>query len=103
MTRFLITLQEGVDFVLKSLESMVGGELFVPKIPACKVSDIASLVAPDCKWEVIGMRPGEKMHEILIPEDEARECFRIRKSLCSTTHPIILGKQNWNSRWCKLS
>ena len=72
MTRFLITLQEGVDFVLKSLESMVGGELFVPKIPACKVSDIASLVAPGCKWEVIGMRPGEKMHEILIPEDEAR-------------------------------
>lgn len=72
MTRFLITLQEGVDFVLKSLESMVGGELFVPKIPACKVSDIASLVAPDCKWEVIGMRPGEKMHEILIPEDEAK-------------------------------
>jgi UDP-N-acetylglucosamine 4,6-dehydratase len=72
MTRFLITLQKGVDFVLESLESMVGGELFVPKIPACSVADIANVVAPNSKWETIGMRPGEKMHEILIPEDEAR-------------------------------
>ena len=72
MTRFLITLQKGVDFVLESLESMVGGELFVPKIPACSVADIANVVAPNAKCETIGMRPGEKMHEILIPEDEAR-------------------------------
>ena len=72
MTRFLITLQKGVDFVLESLECMVGGELFVPKIPACSVADIANVVAPNVKWETIGMRPGEKMHEILIPEDEAR-------------------------------
>ena len=72
MTRFLITLQKGVDFVLESLESMVGGELFVPKIPACSVAEIANVVAPNAKWETIGMRPGEKMHEILIPEDEAR-------------------------------
>lgn len=72
MTRFLITLQKGVDFVLESLESMVGGELFVPQIPACSVADIANVVAPNAKWETIGMRPGEKMHEILIPEDEAR-------------------------------
>ena len=72
MTRFLITLQKGVDFVLESLECMVGGELFVPKIPACSVADIANVVAPNVEWETIGMRPGEKMHEILIPEDEAR-------------------------------
>ena len=72
MTRFLITLQKGVEFVLHSLETMVGGELFVPKIPACTVADIANVVAPDVKWETIGMRPGEKMHEILIPEDESR-------------------------------
>jgi UDP-N-acetylglucosamine 4,6-dehydratase len=51
---------------------MVGGELFVPKIPACTVSDIAHVVAPDCEWEVLGLRPGEKVHEVLIPEDEAR-------------------------------
>ena len=72
MPRFFITLEQGVDFVLRSLESMVGGELFVPKIPACSVSDIAEVLAPDCEWETIGLRPGEKMHEVLIPADEAR-------------------------------
>jgi len=72
MTRFLITLQEGVNFVLKSLDTMVGGELFVPKIPACSVADIANVVAPGAEWQIMGMRPGEKIHEILIPEDEAR-------------------------------
>jgi len=72
MTRFLITLQQGVDFVLSSLKNMVGGELFVPKIPACTVSDLANMLAPDCEKNIIGLRPGEKMHEILIPSDEAR-------------------------------
>jgi len=72
MTRFLITLQQGVDFVLSSLKNMVGGELFVPKIPACTVSDLANVLAPDCEKNIIGLRPGEKMHEILIPSDEAR-------------------------------
>jgi UDP-N-acetylglucosamine 4,6-dehydratase/5-epimerase len=72
MTRFLITLQAGVDFVLQCFEQMVGGELFVPKIPACTVGNIASVIAPDCSWETVGLRPGEKMHEILIPEDESR-------------------------------
>ena len=72
MTRFLITLQAGVDFVLQCFEQMVGGELFVPKIPACTVGDIARVIAPGCPWETVGLRPGEKMHEILIPEDESR-------------------------------
>ena len=72
MTRFLITLQQGVDFVLSSLKNMVGGELFVPKIPACTVSDLANVLAPDSEKKIIGLRPGEKMHEILIPSDEAR-------------------------------
>jgi UDP-N-acetylglucosamine 4,6-dehydratase len=72
MTRFLLTLQFGVDFVLDSFERMVGGELFVPKIPACSVDQIASIVAPDCRKEIIGLRPGEKMHETLIPMDESR-------------------------------
>ena len=79
MTRFLITLQNGVNFVLDSLEEMVGGELFVPKVPACSVSDIANVIAPDSKWDVVGMRPGEKMHEILIPEDEARNVLEFEK------------------------
>lgn len=72
MTRFLITLQQGVDFVLQSLQNMVGGELFVPKIPACTVNQLAEVLAPNCEREIIGLRPGEKMHEILIPSDEAR-------------------------------
>lgn len=72
MTRFLITLKQGVDFVLQSLDTMVGGELFVPKIPACTVHDLAHVLAPDCEKNIIGLRPGEKMHEILIPSDEAR-------------------------------
>ena len=72
MTRFLITLEKGVNFVLDSLENMVGGELFVPKIPACTVGEIAQTIAPDAEWNTIGLRPGEKMHETLIPEDESR-------------------------------
>ena len=72
MTRFLITLEKGVNFVLDSLENMVGGELFVPKIPACTVGEIAQTIAPDAEWNIIGLRPGEKMHETLIPEDESR-------------------------------
>ena len=79
MTRFLITLQKGVDFVIESLDKMVGGELFVPKIPACTVADIANVIAPGVEWEIIGMRPGEKMHEILIPEDEARNVLEFDK------------------------
>ena len=79
MTRFLITLENGVDFVLQCLDQMVGGELFVPKIPACTVGDIASVIAPDCEWNTIGLRPGEKMHETLIPEDESRNVLEFER------------------------
>ncbi|MEM1068860.1 MAG: UDP-N-acetylglucosamine 4,6-dehydratase (inverting) [Planctomycetota bacterium] len=72
MTRFIITLEQGVEFVLNSFERMVGGELFVPKIPSVSIMDIAKAVAPECKTNVIGVRPGEKMHECMIPPDEAR-------------------------------
>ena len=72
MTRFLITLDQGVQFVLQSLENMVGGELFVPKISTCSVADMAHVLAPGCKWNTIGLRPGEKIHEVLIPADESR-------------------------------
>ena len=71
MTRFWITIEDGVDFVLKSIESMQGGEIFVPKIPSFKVSDVAKVVAPDAKTEIIGIRPGEKLHEVMITEDDS--------------------------------
>jgi len=72
MTRFWLTLEEGVQFVRNSLQQMSGGEIFVPKIPSMKVMDLAKAIAPDAKIDVIGIRPGEKIHEILLTEDEAR-------------------------------
>ncbi|WP_369381007.1 UDP-N-acetylglucosamine 4,6-dehydratase (inverting) [Lysinibacillus fusiformis] len=72
MTRFWITLDQGVQFVLDNLERMYGGEIFVPKIPSMKVTDLAKAIAPECEIEVIGIRPGEKLHEAMIMEDDAR-------------------------------
>jgi len=71
MTRFWITLEHGVDFVLSCLELSQGGELFVPKIPSMKISDLAKAIAPECKHEIIGARPGEKLHEVLISESDS--------------------------------
>jgi len=71
MTRFNITLQEGTDFVLKCIEKMWGGELFVPKIPSYKILDVAEAVAPNCKYKFIGIRPGEKLHEEMITSTDA--------------------------------
>jgi UDP-N-acetylglucosamine 4,6-dehydratase len=72
MTRFWITLGQGVDFVLSSLALMHGGEIFVPKIPSMKMIDLANALAPDLEQEVVGIRPGEKLHEVMVPRDDAR-------------------------------
>jgi UDP-N-acetylglucosamine 4,6-dehydratase/5-epimerase len=72
MTRFWITLDQGVRFVIQSLELMQGGEIFVPKIPSMLVTDLADVAAPGAKIEQIGIRPGEKLHEVMITEDESR-------------------------------
>jgi UDP-N-acetylglucosamine 4,6-dehydratase (inverting) len=71
MTRFSITIQEGVNFVLKCLDKMWGGELFVPKIPSYRILDVAEAVAPGCKRKIVGIRPGEKLHEEMITESDA--------------------------------
>ncbi len=71
MTRFWITLDEGVFFVLKSLKRMHGGEIFVPKIPSMKMTDLAKALAPNTPTKIIGIRPGEKLHEVMIPKDES--------------------------------
>jgi UDP-N-acetylglucosamine 4,6-dehydratase len=73
MTRFIITLEQGVQFVLDSLERMSGGEVYVPKIPSTRILDIAKAVAPECATRIVGIRPGEKLHECMIPQDEARQ------------------------------
>jgi UDP-N-acetylglucosamine 4,6-dehydratase/5-epimerase len=72
MTRFWITLSEGVDFVLSSLSLMRGGEVFVPKIPSMKMTDLVMAMCPEAKVEVVGIRPGEKLHEMMISADDAR-------------------------------
>jgi len=72
MTRFWITLEQAVDFVLDSLARMGGGEIFVPRIPSMRVVDMAEALAPDAELKIIGIRPGEKLHEVLLTEDEAR-------------------------------
>jgi UDP-N-acetylglucosamine 4,6-dehydratase len=72
MTRFWITLEQGVQFVCNSLDRMTGGELFVPKIPSMRITDMAKALAPECEIEVVGIRPGEKLHEVMVPQDEAR-------------------------------
>lgn len=71
MTRFWITLDQGVKFVLDCLERMRGGEIFVPRIPSMGIMDVAKVVGPECRTEVIGIRPGEKLHEVLIAQDDA--------------------------------
>jgi UDP-N-acetylglucosamine 4,6-dehydratase len=73
MTRFWLTLEQGVKFVIRCLEQMHGGEIFVPKIPSMRLLDLAETVAPGCQVEYIGIRPGEKLHEVLISEDESRQ------------------------------
>lgn len=72
MTRFWITLEEGARFVARCLTMMSGAEVFVARIPSMRIVDLAAAIAPECKHEIIGIRPGEKLHEIMIPEDEAR-------------------------------
>ena len=72
MTRFWLSLEQGVRFVMKCLDEMRGGEVFVPRIPSMKVVDLAKAIAPSAEIAVVGIRPGEKLHEVLISEDEAR-------------------------------
>lgn len=78
MTRFWITLQQGVDFVLSSLEMMHGGEVFVPRIPSMKITDLADAMAPGVKHEIVGIRPGEKLHETMVPVDDGRRTLKLK-------------------------
>lgn len=77
MTRFWITLEQGVNFVIRCIDQMHGGEVFVPKIPSTTIVDLAKAIAPDAEIEIIGIRPGEKLHEVLISEDEARSTIEL--------------------------
>ncbi len=95
MTRFWITLEQAVEFVIKCLTIMREGEIFIPKIPSMKIVDLASVIAPECGFEIVGIRPGEKLHEILIQEDEIR--YTVEYDDFYIIQPDILGrkKKNW--------
>ena len=90
MTRFWITLRQGVEFVLKSSEEMQGGEIFVPKLPSIRIVDLAKAICPDAMYKVIGIRPGEKVHETLVSKDEGLDAceFEDRFVIC----PQVIAK-----------
>jgi UDP-N-acetylglucosamine 4,6-dehydratase len=88
MTRFWITLEQGVRFVLHCLERMRGGEVFVPKIPSTNIMHVVEAVAPGCRVEEVGIRPGEKLHEVLVSEDEARHTVELENMfVIQPAHP----------------
>lgn len=97
MTRFWITLEQGVHFVIRCIEQMRGGEIFVPKIPSMKLLDMAQAIAPDCQIDCVGIRPGEKLHEVLLSEDEGRNAIETDDMfVIQPAHPWW-RKENWVS------
>jgi UDP-N-acetylglucosamine 4,6-dehydratase len=95
MTRFWITLEQGVNFVIRCIEVMQGGEVFVPKIPTLGVTELVRAAAPDCEVGYIGIRPGEKLHEVLLSEDEARNAVDVGHMF------VVQPSHSWwtNTRW----
>lgn len=91
MTRFWISLDQGVAFVLQCIKNMQGGEVFISKIPSMRIVDLAAAIAPECEIEYIGIRPGEKLHEIMVPQDEARNTLEFKDFF------IIKPGKEWGS------
>jgi UDP-N-acetylglucosamine 4,6-dehydratase len=95
MTRFWLTLDHGVKFVIRCLEQMHGGEIFVPKIPSMRLLDLAETIAPGCEVEYIGIRPGEKLHEVLVSDDESRNTLETEEMfVIQPSHPWWKS-ENW--------
>ena len=93
MTRFWLTLEQGVRFVIRCIGLMQGGEVFVPKIPSTRIVDLARAIAPEAEFEFVGIRPGEKLHEVLISEDEARLALE-REDMFVVTPSVPLWQRN---------
>lgn len=98
MTRFWISLDQGVQFVIQAAENMYGGEVFVPKIPSMKVVDLARAIAPKAEVEIIGIRPGEKLHEVLISEDEARQTVELNDMYVVQPAESLWFGRDWESK-----
>lgn len=99
MTRFWITLEQGVRLVIRSIELMCGGEVFIPKIPSMKITDLTKAIAPKCKIKTIGIRPGEKLHEVLVSQEEARNTYEFEDMF--VIRPINLFREPENPLWKK--
>ena len=97
MTRFWITLPQGVDFVFKSFQRMIGGELFVPKIPSMTITDLAAAIAPDIPTKVIGIRPGEKLHEVMCPSDDSHLTLEFHDHFVIQPTIQFTGDHNFSS------
>lgn len=93
MTRFWLELKDGVEFVLKCFDRMEGGEIFIPKIPSIKVMDLAEAIAPECKKKIVGIRPGEKLHEAMVPVENAHDTIEFKDYfvICPSFH-------DWSSK-----
>jgi UDP-N-acetylglucosamine 4,6-dehydratase/5-epimerase len=101
MTRFWLTLEKGVRFVIRCIEQMIGGEVFVPKIPSTRIIDLAQVIAPDAELKIVGIRPGEKLHEVLIHEDEARSTVELEDMFVILPTAVDIGfarqaKEKWH-------
>ena len=94
MTRFWITLEKGVEFVCSCMDIMKGGEIFVPKIPSMKVTDLAAALAPRLEQRVVGIRPGEKLHEVMITEDDARSTLDLGDRYVIEPSIVFSDRQN---------
>jgi UDP-N-acetylglucosamine 4,6-dehydratase len=103
MTRFWLSLEQGVRFVMSCIEQMEGGEVFVPKIPSTKVVDLAEAIAPGAKLEIIGIRPGEKVHELLISQDEARHTVELDGMYVIQPAEAIWFGYSWKDKGSELS
>ena len=98
MTRFWLSLEQGVHFVINCIEQMEGGEVFVPKIPSTKVIDLARAIAPEAKIDVIGIRPGEKLHEDLLSPDEARHTVELERMYVIQPAEAIWFGYSWKDK-----
>lgn len=98
MTRFWISLEQGVRFTLRCSEQMFGGEVFVPKIPSTTITDLAHAIAPDAKVNIIGIRPGEKLHEVLISDDESRNTIELDDMFVVQPAEALWFGHEWEKR-----
>ncbi len=96
MTRFWITLEKGVEFSIRAIEDMEGGELFIPKIPSMKLADLARLMAKGAEIRVVGIRPGEKLHELLISEDDSREVMEFPDRYILFSKDAVAAREKWS-------